>query len=1002
MKRKLQQGLAIAVATALLVAQAPQTVAMAHPGRGSQRLHNLGQLLMAQTDVDPTPAPQPEPTPPPTPEPTPQPQPTPEPTPQPQPTPAPTPQPQPAQVRVTFVLSGGSIGGSTGSHVINVAAGSVPSVPTPTRPGHNFAGWQPQLGAIHTNSSFTATWTPVVTAPVQPATPPVTAPEQPVAPPVTAPVQPATPPVTAPEQPVTPPVTAPEQPVTPPVTTPQQPTPPVAPPVQPATPPVTTPQQPATQPTPSTTHTVTFLTHSGGTVAATFEIANGNMIGVGQVPATPTRTGYNFTGWSPNPLATPVQGPVTFVGQWQAVAQPAQANHTVTLVVEGTNFVAQGNNTMTLQVAHGGIIPWATVRQNLPAGVNLAPWTRNGQSFNENTAITEAVTLTSRLATVTNHVTVTFALAGGTFNNSTANVVRSVPAGQSLRQAGQLFSPTRAGHHLDGQFPWLLNGRSFDSNAPINENITLTANWRANTSTGSHPVTFELNGGSIHGNHSSVVVWVPHGSSIPTSHFPNHNNTLVRSGFTLHHQNPWTDVHGHVFNHGTAIHNALNLRANWVSSNSVTLTFDPNGGHRTGGGSGRFTRSLPAGGTWQSTFPNESFTNWSAVTRPGFHFNGWVFPNGTAFTQNTAVPRNNTTLTATWTPNHNTVQVNFSPRGGSLRNSTNAVVMQLARHHTFTQSTGLSSLQQANLVPTRSGHTFEGWELPNGSLVNLNRTVFTENVTLTPRWNSNTSNLHTLSFDPNGGVWTGNLTNNQNRHIGRGHSVRSYHATSVSGLVPDLNRHGYQFDGWLIGNTNNLFTENTVVNNNMTLRARWVPLPALAPTVASPVPTVVIPSLLPAVVAGAPVTTQTISLSSATGAIFAGAAPVHLDAALGQFHINEQGVSVLPARAILSVLFGADPHDPHLFMWDDQTRTFSIDPTGYNIRITVGSQMMYVRDVPRQILSGSGAAAFPVSAYVNPADGRLYVPVRAIAEAIGFDVGWDPATSLVTLSPPVL
>ena len=61
---------------------------------------------------------------------------------------------------------------------------------------------------------------------------------------------------------------------------------------------------------------------------------------------------------------------------------------------------------------------------------------------------------------------------------------------------------------------------------------------------------------------------------------------------------------------------------------------------------------------------------------------------------------------------------------------------------------------------------------------------------------------------------------------------------------------------------------------------------------------------------------------------------------------------------------------------------------------------MFVGGAPRTIMSGQGDGAFPYAAYVDARDSRMYAPVRAIAEAVGFTVQWDAATSTVTLVPP--
>ena len=1025
MKANFKKIVAVVVATVIIIASMPNTLMAA--GQSNIRAIGVGQQIfnlraqLIEPNGEQPPVPQPEIQQPPVPQPPIQQPPVPQPEiPQP---PVPQPElPQPPiqqpvqQLTMTFSLAGGNIGGNTSNHVVTIPSGTAPSAPSPTRSGFTFAGWAPSIPASATSSmSFTAVWTPVATP-----QPPVPQPE--VQQPIVTPLQPdftQTQPIvtdpnidTTPQQQASHEVTFLSHQGGNVVTTinvqhgslisvAQVPQAPMRdgftfagwspmPTAQPITGPLTIVGQ-WTEVNVPQNHEVRFLSHQGGDVYTTLSIQHGSLIGATQVPQAPTRNGFTFTGWSPNPLAQPITGPLTIVGQWEQVNVPQ--SHTVTFTLQGATFL-NGSATMSLQVPHNTAIPWLNVIQNMPSGTDRSIWMRNGQNFNQNTLITEPMQLTARAEIFIENFTVTFVLNGGTFNNSANNVTRSVPAGSSLLSAGALITPVLSGHTLDSSFPWLLDGRNFDTNSPINQNITLVANWRTNSTAGAHLVTFELNGGSINGNFNNITVWVNHGSVISHTDFPNHRNTIVRSGFILNNTSPWVTVGGTVFNHNITITGSTTLRANWVTTNQVTITFNPNGGQRSGSGTGNFTRSLPSGTNWNATFPNESLASFANVTRSGFTFQGWTMQNGTQFTQGTTVPNNNFTVTASWAPTSaNSVNVVFNPLGGNLRGTTNNTTLQISRHNSFVQSTGFSSFQNANLVPTRSGFTFGGWELPNGNLVNINTTIFTENITLIARWNG--ANVQTISFNPNGGMWADNSVINQNRQVARGQSIRSHHNSTVHNLIPPISRQGYSFVNWYIGNSNNVFTENTVINSDMTVNARWVAINVPAHV---PPPTTAQPPILPPVT-GASLVNQVISLGQ-QGSIFSGGAPVNLSSDLGVFHINTAGVSVLPARAILSILFGADPYDPYLFLWDGATSTFTIDPQGYNIRIQVGQEVMYVRNVPRQILTGTGADAFPVAAYVDPTDGRLYVPVRAIAESIGFTVGWDAGTGTVLLTPP--
>ena len=121
----------------------------------------------------------------------------------------------------------------------------------------------------------------------------------------------------------------------------------------------------------------------------------------------------------------------------------------------------------------------------------------------------------------------------------------------------------------------------------------------------------------------------------------------------------------------------------------------------------------------------------------------------------------------------------------------------------------------------------------------------------------------------------------------------------------------------------------------------------------------------------------------------------------GSFEVNEDGVSVLPARLAFALLLGAEnPYDPDMFTWNNATSTFLIDQTGRNIWLQVGNEAMGVGGVQRTILSGTGANAFPYAPYVNPETSRMMIPVRAFAEALGLNVEWNAANGSVTLTTP--
>lgn len=97
--------------------------------------------------------------------------------------------------------------------------------------------------------------------------------------------------------------------------------------------------------------------------------------------------------------------------------------------------------------------------------------------------------------------------------------------------------------------------------------------------------------------------------------------------------------------------------------------------------------------------------------------------------------------------------------------------------------------------------------------------------------------------------------------------------------------------------------------------------------------------------------------------------------------INADGRTMLPVRAIAEAL-GAD------VQWDEATQTATLTLGGKTVKVTIGQNILLVDGKP---FSMDTAAAIK--------DGRTLMPVRAVGEALGSQIGWDDKTSTVTIEP---
>ncbi len=82
--------------------------------------------------------------------------------------------------------------------------------------------------------------------------------------------------------------------------------------------------------------------------------------------------------------------------------------------------------------------------------------------------------------------------------------------------------------------------------------------------------------------------------------------------------------------------------------------------------------------------------------------------------------------------------------------------------------------------------------------------------------------------------------------------------------------------------------------------------------------------------------------------------------------------------------------------WDDATQTvMGMNANGESFIAQIGNKSLFYFDA-----SGKQKALEPmdVAPYLNNAEGRTYVPLRFLAEAMDYTVGWNGATETVTLT----
>ena len=230
-------------------------------------------------------------------------------------------------------------------------------------------------------------------------------------------------------------------------------------------------------------YTVTFDSQGGSAVDAQ-QVAYG---GYATQPATPTRDGYTFVGWTtdadgttPYGFGMPVTGDITLYAKWD---DAGATYHTVTIHLnDGDDYSSDLPQDMTLFVKEGEKL---TTPDPAPSrvGYRFVGLTSDEQrktDYDADTAVTDDMTLYAKWVKTW---TVTFDTAGGSAVDS-----------QTVDDGGVADAPDPSPKRDDCQFTgWQYDGKSYDFSSKVTGDITLTAQWVRTA----HPwtITFDLNGG---------------------------------------------------------------------------------------------------------------------------------------------------------------------------------------------------------------------------------------------------------------------------------------------------------------------------------------------------------------------------------------------------------------------------------------------------------------------------------------------------------------------------
>ena len=215
----------------------------------------------------------------------------------------------------------------------------------------------------------------------------------------------------------------------------------------------------------NTTYEVTFNSN-GGSIVEKQTVKKGEKA---LKPINPEKDGYEFDGWYLDNKLYYFDQEVT--KNIELNARWVKKNNIETVTV--TFNTDGGSKISSVKIEKGS-------KLNKPSnptkeGYTFVEWLLNNNSFNFDIEIVNDITLTAKWEEVKdNELTVTFNSNGGS-SVATQTVKKD-------EKVSKPANPKRNGYTFNG---WYLNNKKYDFNTSVTENITLTASWTKNNTTGS-------------------------------------------------------------------------------------------------------------------------------------------------------------------------------------------------------------------------------------------------------------------------------------------------------------------------------------------------------------------------------------------------------------------------------------------------------------------------------------------------------------------------------------
>ena len=336
---------------------------------------------------------------------------------------------------------------------------------------------------------------------------------------------------------------------------------------------------------------------SGNTITKPYQDAWGTL-------CTPTKTGYNFSGWKSG--STTVTNTSKATANITVTAQWTPKTYTLTYNNNGGSGCSSKTGSYNST--------WGTLCTPTKTGYSFVKWKTSG-----GTEVTSSTTVTGNLSVTAEWSAKVYTLSYNS-NGGTSCTSKSGTYGTTW---GTLCSTSKTGHTFNG---WYSGSTQITSGTTVTGNESVIASWTANTYT----LSYDNNGGS--------------GCSSKTGTYGSTWGTLCTPSRTGHTFAGWYSGSTKVTS-STTVSGDRSVKAQW-SENSYTLTYNNNGG------SGCSSKTSYYGYAWGTL---------CTPTRTGYTFTGWSDSSGSI--SSSTVCYGNRSVTANWSVNSYTLT--YDNNGGS-------------------------------------------------------------------------------------------------------------------------------------------------------------------------------------------------------------------------------------------------------------------------------------------------------------------------------------------------